>query len=232
MNARTTTLVAIAIAAGLMGGLTAADVGAPAEINKKFEHPDVPEFVQKFEGESREIFTQRDAIVAACKLEPGMDVADVGAGTGLFTRLMAAKVAPKGKVYAADISREFVDHILATCKAGGISNAEGVVCTQTSSGLKKKSVDFVFICDTYHHFEHPAATMKSIVKAMRPGARLVLVDFKRGDDASDFVKGHVRADKDVFRKEIEEAGLEFVSESPILKENYFLTFQKAAPKTN
>src|SRR5262245_55094208 len=71
-------------------------------INKPFENPDVKEYVGKFEVESRDIFLERKAIVAACKLKPGMSVADVGAGTGLFTRLFAGEVGPDGKVYAVD----------------------------------------------------------------------------------------------------------------------------------
>src|SRR5437764_763862 len=73
-------------------------------INKPFENPDVKEFVGKFEVESREIFARRKEIVEACRLRPGMVVADVGAGTGLFTRLFAAAVGPEGKVYAVDIA--------------------------------------------------------------------------------------------------------------------------------
>src|SRR6516225_6317448 len=66
-------------------------------INKPFENPDVPEYIGKFETESREIFVQRKDILTACDLKPGMDVVDIGAGTGLFTRLFAEKVGLKGK---------------------------------------------------------------------------------------------------------------------------------------
>ena len=65
-------------------------------INKPFEDPDVKEFVGKFETESREIYAKRKDIVERCKVKPGMAVADVGAGTGLFTRLFAEAVGPKG----------------------------------------------------------------------------------------------------------------------------------------
>src|SRR5262245_17397316 len=85
-------------------------------INKSFENPDVKDFIGKFEVESREVYTHRKEIVAACKLKPGMAVADVGAGTGLFTRLFAKEVGEKGKVYAVDIAPRFVEHIEKTCK--------------------------------------------------------------------------------------------------------------------
>src|SRR6185436_7098179 len=91
-------------------------------INDKFENPDAKEFVKAFEGESREIFTARKEIVKACKLGQGKVVGDVGAGTGLFTRLFAAEVGPKGKVYAVDIAQKFLDHIRKTCAAEKITN--------------------------------------------------------------------------------------------------------------
>jgi len=74
-------------------------------INKPFENPDLKGYLKKFEGESREIAAHAKEIVAACKLKPGMVVADIGAGTGLFTRKFAAEVAEKGKVFAVDIAR-------------------------------------------------------------------------------------------------------------------------------
>ena len=74
-------------------------------INKCYEKVDVEKTAKQYERESRDLVQHRDEIVAGCKLKPGMDVADVGAGTGLFTRPFAAKVAPDGKVYAVDITK-------------------------------------------------------------------------------------------------------------------------------
>src|SRR5262245_51757149 len=88
-------------------------------INDPFQNPDLKEFLAKFEGESREIFPRRKEIVAACQLKPGSAVADVGAGTGLFTRLFAKEVGDKGTVYAVDISQKFLDHIEKSCKDSG-----------------------------------------------------------------------------------------------------------------
>src|ERR1043166_7339299 len=77
-------------------------------INKPFENPDLKDFLNKFEGESREIAAKAKEIVAACKLKPGMAVADIGAGTGLFSRQFAAEVGKKGRVYAVDIAPTFL----------------------------------------------------------------------------------------------------------------------------
>ena len=80
-------------------------------INKTYEHPDVPESIQRFESNGRDVFDHRLEIVAALELKPGMTVADIGAGTGLFTRLISPAVGSTGTVYAVDIAKEFVDHI-------------------------------------------------------------------------------------------------------------------------
>jgi tRNA A58 N-methylase Trm61 len=137
-------------------------------INKPFENPDLKDFLKKFEGESREIAANTTEIVAACKLKPGMMVADVGAGTGLFTRRFAAEVGAKGKVYAVDIAPIFLRYIEKTCAENKIKNVETIQCDQFSTKLPKNSVDLVFICDTYHHFEFPQRTVQSIHDALRP----------------------------------------------------------------
>jgi predicted methyltransferase len=202
-------------------------------INKPFEDPDVKEFVGKFETESREIYAQRKEILDRCKVKPGMAVADVGAGTGLFTRLFAPAVGPEGKVYAVDIAPKFIEHIDKTCKEAGLKNVKGVVCKPDSVELPEGSVDLVFICDTYHHFEFPQKTMASVHRALRPGGQVVLVDFHRVEGkSSEWVLGHVRAGQDVFVKEIEKAGFKAVGEEKFLKDNYFVRFEKvkAAPK--
>lgn len=197
-------------------------------INKPFENPDVKEFVGKFEVESREVFVKRKDIVAAYKLKPGMAVADIGAGTGLFTRLFAKEVGPSGKVYAVDISKNFVEHILKTCKEEGLKNVVGVVCRPDSVELPPQSVDLAFICDTYHHFEFPFKTLASIHRALRPGGRMVVVDFKRIPGvSSEWVLNHVRAGQETVTKEILSCGFRVVEEPKVLKENYYLVFEKA-----
>ena len=80
-------------------------------INDSFQDPDVDKCIAMFEGESREIYKHRNEIVAAVGLKPGMNVADIGAGTGFFSRMFALEVAPAGTVYAVDIAKNFVEHI-------------------------------------------------------------------------------------------------------------------------
>jgi FkbM family methyltransferase len=198
-------------------------------INDAFKNPDLDKFRKTFEGESREIFAQRKKIVTACKLKPGMVVADIGAGTGLFTRLFAAAVGPKGKVYAVDIAPKFLEHIRKTCKEAGLANVQTVRCTQTSVELPARSIDLAFICDTYHHFEFPFRTLASLHRALRPGGQVVLIDFHRIEGkSSKWVLGHVRAGQEVFVAEIIKTGFRVVGEEKLLKENYFVRFEKVA----
>ncbi len=200
-------------------------------INKRFENPNVKAFTGIFEREGRDAFDHRHEIVKECKIQPGMAVADVGAGTGLFTHMFAKSVGPGGRVYAVDISDEFVDHIEKTAQQDGTTNVSGVLCDPFSVKLPAGSIDLAFICDTYHHFEFPMRTMRSIHRALKPGAALVLVDFHRIEGVSSpWIMGHLRAGQEVFVKEIVDAGFRQVDEKKdLLEESYFVRFEKAEP---
>ncbi|CAN5361386.1 hypothetical protein BH11PLA2_BH11PLA2_44550 [soil metagenome] len=197
-------------------------------INDPFQNPDVKKYIETFEGESREVFAKQKEIVKAIGLKPGMAVADIGAGTGLYTRLFASEVGPKGKVFAVDIAEKFLDHITKTNKDLKIDNVTTILCKPYSAELPAGSVDIAFICDTYHHFEFPARTMASIHAALKPNGHVVLVDFRRvKGQSSDWILNHVRAGQEVFEQEIREAGFKKLKEDQeILKENYFVIFEK------
>ena len=96
-----------------------------------------------------------------------------------------------------------------------------------SCQLPENSIDVVFLCDTYHHFEYPLKTMQSIRRALKPDGRVYLLDFERIEGvSSDWILGHVRAGREVFQAEIEEAGFELEKEFDLFEENYFLKFRK------
>lgn len=208
--------------------LSAQEKSVRPEINKNFQNPDAKVWVKKFETESREVWAHRQAIVEACKLRPGMAVADIGAGTGLFTRLLAKAVGSEGQVYAVDIAHSFVEHVKKTSQAEGLKNVIGVVCTQTSAELPPAALDLVFLCDTYHHFEFPTKTMASIHKALKAKGQLILIDFKRIKGvSSEWTMNHVRAGQEVFTQEIKDSGFKLIEEvKGPLKDNYFLRFEK------
>jgi predicted methyltransferase len=214
----------------LTGPTFAKEQSVSPGINSSFENPSFQEWVERFEHEGREVYDKRNEIVQATGVQPGMIVADIGAGTGLFTRLFAPKVLPTGVVIAVDISRTFIDNILRIAREQNLKNVEGVVDTPTDVGLARESIDLAFVCDTYHHFEYPKSTLASIRRALKPSGALIIVDFERIPGIStNWILGHVRADKATVIQEIEAAGFKLVEDRPLLQENYFLRFKKNTP---
>ncbi len=182
-------------------------------INDSFKDPDVDRYISMFEGEDRAIYKNRNEILDVLKLKKGTDVADIGAGTGFFSRMMAHKVGRRGKVYAVDIAENFIEHIDALSKKEGLKNLKAVVCTERSVELPENSIDVAFICDVYHHFEYPFDSMASLHKAMRKGGRLVIVDFERVKGVSrDWTLGHVRCGKGTVTDEVKDSGFDLVEE--------------------
>ncbi len=198
-------------------------------INDSFRDPDVTQFIGRFELESREVFARRKEIVGACQVKPGQTIADIGAGTGLFTRLFSDAVGKEGRVIAVDISQKFLDHIQKTSREVGLQNVETLLCTADSTELPAESVDVAFICDTYHHFEFPLKTMASLNRALKPGGRVILIDFRRvPGQSTEWVLNHVRAGQEVFESEVVQSGFRKTREpAGVLKENYLVEFTKS-----
>ena len=207
--------------------LVAQEQSVKPGINDSFRDPDPKQFTERFEIESREVFAKRKEILAAIKLKPTDVVADIGAGTGLFTRLFAGSLGPDGRVIAVDIAQKFLDHIEVTCREQNLRNVETLLGKDDSTELPPNSVDVAFICDTYHHFEFPQKTMTSLRKALRPGGRVVVIDFVRVEGvSSDWTMDHVRAGQEVFESEIISAGFKKAEEiKDVLKENYLVVFE-------
>lgn len=214
-------------------GATASRPSVKPGINDAYRTPDVGEWVQRLETESREVFHERQRIVDDLGLQAGMVVADIGAGTGAFTGLLSAKVGPAGKVYAVDIAEEFLARIRQRAAAEGWASVQTVRCPEDSVALPAESIDLAYLCDTYHHFEYPESSLRSIFAALKPGGQLVVVDFERLPGVSeDWILGHVRAGRDQVISEIAAAGFKLLSkQAPTAKlsENYFLRFEKPLP---
>ncbi len=212
----------------LAGGPVIAREGADPDINRPYLDPDYAQWLERFERPGREVYDRRAAIVLASGVTPGMRVADIGAGTGLFTLLFAHRVGPSGKIYAVDIARNFLDNIARRATSQGFTNITTIVNNQTDTRLAPGSIDLAFISDTYHHFEQPRALLASIRRALRPGGALVVIDFERIEgNSSPWVLGHVRAGKAAVIAEIEAAGFRLAADEKLLKENFFLRFTKA-----
>jgi ubiquinone/menaquinone biosynthesis C-methylase UbiE len=220
-----------AFALAATGPLFAQTKSVRPGINDNFKNPNVDEWVARLETESREPYAKRNEIVAASGIKTGEIVADVGAGTGLFTAMFASKVGRNGHVFAVDIAASFLQHIAEIARKQGLEdNITPVLCQQDSVTLPANSVDAVYVCDTYHHFEFPQKTLTSIRRALRSNGRLVIVEFHKipGVTPKDRID-HVRAGQDVVEKEVAAAGFrKILQPNAGLKENYIVIFQKTA----
>lgn len=203
------------------------------ELNKSFD-ADLKQWTDRFEHEGRAIYDKRYEILDALSLKPGLAVADIGAGSGLISRLIAQRVGSEGTVYAVDIAKNMVDYIAKTSKEQGLTNIKAVLGDPKSPRLAPASVDRICIIDAYHHFEYPAEMLAEIKKALRPDGTLVLIDFKRVEGVSrDYILKMVRAGQGTFTDEFQNAGFELVERrDDMFPENYLLKFQhrRAAAK--
>jgi len=191
-----------------------------------YENENLDDNISGFESETREIYRYREAIIALLDLRPGESVADIGAGTGFFAEIMARRVGREGTAYAVDITPKFVEHIAALAKRKSLHNLEPILCDAKSTGLEPNSVDLVFTCDTYHHFEYPQDTLASIHAALRPGGRLWIIDMKRYLQEGEPPNPHVRAGKGTVEDEIRDAGFAFRREIELMRGSYILEFEK------
>src|SRR5271169_5999837 len=119
-------------------------------LNRSFD-ADASQWTERFEHEGRAIYDKRVEIQDAMNLKPGMDVADIGAGSGLMSRLIAQRVAPGGTVYAVDIAKNMIDHINKVAHDDNIPNLKAVLGDPKSPKLAANSVDAICIIDSYHH---------------------------------------------------------------------------------
>ena len=199
------------------------------EINRHYQAAEFKDWVGVFERAGREVYDKRHAVVQALNLKPGMDIADIGAGTGFYSLLFAEKVGKVGNVFAVDVAEDFVFNIKLRAADKGLKNIHGVLSNQKDTLLAPASIDLAFVCDTYHHFEYPQAMLTSIHRALRPGGQLIIIDFRKQPGISSaWVMSHVRTGKKAVIKEVEQAGFKFQSETDIFKTNYFLRFIKTA----
>lgn len=199
--------------------------GAPASINEGWVKTNPEKASETLEKEDREVFAHRDAVTAVLRLRPGERVADIGAGTGFFVKLFADEVGPEGRVYAIDIAPALVDGIERWANADRVEQVRAVLGAADDPKLEAGSVDVVFICDTYHHFEDPVTLMGRVKSGLQPGGRLYVLDFERTPDTSpDWILEHVRAGKETVVEELTSMGFVFVQEHEIegLVENYLI----------
>ena len=178
------------------------------------------------ERPSREREERTDLLLDALPLETGMTVADIGAGTGYFSFPIAERLG-SGRVLAVDIQPEMLEIIRRRQTAGAPANVEPVLGTLTDPSLAPGSVDLVLIVDAYHEFSHPREMGDALVAALRPGGRMILVEY-RAEDPTIPIKYLHKMTEQQARKEMQAIGLHWTETLDVLPQQHILVFEKPA----
>ena len=175
----------------------------------------------------REKEEQTSKMIEALKLKPGDVVADVGAGSGTITFRLCDKVGPKGKVHAVDVQKEMVDLLKQRAKARKLANIEIVQGTETDPKLPAAAIDLILMVDVYHEFSHPFEMTEAMVKALKPGGRMVFVEFRMEDPKVPIKLVHKMSEAQV-KKELgqPEFGLKWKETINVLPWQHVIVFEK------
>lgn len=184
---------------------------------------DIDKWVRAFEDPERVKWQKPAEVIKAMNLRSGNVVADIGAGTGYFTRLFAIAVGPEGKAIGLDIEESMVNYMKEDAKKLGLNNYEAKVVPTDDAGLAPNSVDVVFLSNTYHHIANRVDYFKAVSKGLKQDGRVVIVDFYK-DSKIGPPRDHKLA-KAVALKEMKEAGYRLVKTHNLLEHQYFLEFK-------
>lgn len=183
---------------------------------------DIDYWVRVFEDPARDQWQKPAEVVKAMNLKPGDVVADIGAGTGYFTRRFAVAVGPEGRAVGLDIEKSMIEYMRQDARNLGLKNYEARVVKTDDPELKDRSIDVIFLCNTYHHIENRVVYFRNAAKALKPGGRVVIVDFYKDSDFGP-PREHKLA-KEVVLKEMKEAGFTLKRDLTILSQQYVLEY--------
>ncbi len=183
------------------------------------------------ERPEREEEERLSTLVAQLGLKPGMVVADVGAGSGVLSLMMAHEVGDKGKVLAIDIQQEMLDLLGDKIENHKIKNVELVLGTDKSPKLKEASIDLALMVDVYHEFEYPYEMTLELAKALKPGGRIAFVEYRREDPQVPIKLVHKMTEAQV-KKEISqpEFGLKWKETIDKLPRQHIVVFERPVKK--
>jgi ubiquinone/menaquinone biosynthesis C-methylase UbiE len=178
------------------------------------------------ERPERDMEEHTEALIEALSLQPGMAVADIGAGTGYFTRRLAKSVV-HGRVYAVDIQPEMIEMLTNEMARLQVTNVTPVLSSITNPGLPAASVDLALMVDVYHEFSHPFEMIEQLYRALRPGGQLVFVEF-RGEDPAVPIKPLHKMTEAQVRREIGVHRLRWSRTITNLPRQHIIVFEKKA----
>ncbi len=166
-----------------------------------------------------------DQALDALKIARGSTVADIGAGVGYFSWRLAERVGPEGIVYAEDIQQVMLDMLDRNMKARKLSNVRPVLGTIDDPRLPVDAVDLILLVDVYHEFSEPQKMLARMRESLKPGGRLVLLEY-RGEDPNVPIKVEHKMTVKQVRAELEPAQFKFVESIEILPQQHILVFRK------
>jgi ubiquinone/menaquinone biosynthesis C-methylase UbiE len=176
------------------------------------------------ERSSREREERTDLLFDNLPIQSTSVVADVGAGTGYFSLPMAT-IANNGKVYAVDLQPEMLDMITSRASATGLTNVIPVQATEADPKLPANSIDMVLLVDAYHEFNQPFEVMSGIYTSLKPGGKVVLIEY-RAEDPSVPIKPLHKMSQEQAILELSKVGLEWQETLDILPQQHFMIFAK------
>jgi ubiquinone/menaquinone biosynthesis C-methylase UbiE len=176
------------------------------------------------ERPKREQEERTDLLINGLDLKPTDKIADIGAGSGYFSFRMA-KLVPQGKVFAVDISPQMVGMVRAKMAQQKITNVEPVQSTITQTKLPPNSVDAALIVDAYHEFSHPLEMATSILNSLKPGGKLILIEYRMEDPSVPIKLLHKMSEKQA-KLEMKAAGFKWEKTLTMLPQQHFMIFRK------
>ena len=200
---------------------------APAEEGHQHERmPNVMEYLDRLDRPERDQDQKPAQVVETLAIKPGMHVADLGAGSGYFTRRFVEAVGETGKVYVIDIepkALKYVEESLVHMQRP--FNAEFILARPDDSNIPVESVDVLFVCNTYHHLQDRTEYFRKAKSSLKEGGRLVIIDYYHDDRSGElsFPKRHLVPREKVLG-EITAAGYRLAKEHAFLPKQYFLEF--------
>jgi ubiquinone/menaquinone biosynthesis C-methylase UbiE len=178
------------------------------------------------EREDREAEERPDELLEILGLKSGDRVADVGCGTGYFARRMAGRVAPGGIIYAEDIQPQMLERVRQRAAEDGISNIETILGTETDPKLPAGGIDLILLVDVYHEFQKPQEMLANLGKALAPGGRVALVEYRLEGETARHVNRDHRMSVEQVLAEWTPAGFELVERIESLPTQHLFLFRK------
>ncbi len=170
-------------------------------------------------------------LIKSLDLKPGMVVADIGAGSGVISILMAEKILPDGKVLAVDVQQEMLDRLRENTKRMKITNIEPVKGTQQTTSLKPGSVDLAIMVDVYHELEFPYEMLLDISKSLKPGGRIAFIEYRKEDPDVPIKLVHKMTEEQVKKEaSLPEFGLKWTKTIGVLPWQHIVLFEKRTKK--